>query len=81
MTPRDELRSIIDSMPEENLPAARDALAPLGDPVWMALLNAPIDDEPLTEEDLQAIEEGREDARHGRTVTLDELMARRRAPA
>jgi len=81
MTPRDELHSIIDSMSEENLAAARKALAPLADPVWMAMLDAPIDDEPLTDEDVQALEEGREDARHGRTVTLDELMARRRAPA
>ena len=77
MTPRDELHSIIDSILEENLTAAREALAPLADPVWMAMLNAPIDDEPLTEEDLTAIAEGREDARYGRTIKLEDLVAAR----
>lgn len=81
MTPRDELHSIVDAILEENLTAAREALARLADPVWMAMLSAPIDDEPLTEDDLKAIAEGREDARYGRTITLDELMAQRRAPA
>ena len=36
------------------------------DPVWEAFLNAPPDDEPLTEEDLQAIEEATEDIAAGR---------------
>jgi hypothetical protein len=46
-----------------------------------ALTDAPIDDEPLTEEDLAAIEAGWEDYRQGRTITLEELLQRDRWPA
>ena len=52
----------------------REVLAALADPVLLALLSASEDDEPLTEEDLQAIAEGEEDQRHGRTITLDEYI-------
>lgn len=43
------------------------------DPVWEAFLNAPLDDEPLTEEDIQAIKEADEDFAAGRFVTHEEL--------
>ena len=77
MIARDELHTILDSIPEDRLNAARDALAALADPVLLALLSAPDDDEPLTEEDLQALEEARADREAGRTITLDEYIARR----
>ncbi|HZO31194.1 MAG TPA: hypothetical protein VFH48_34950 [Chloroflexota bacterium] len=68
MIARDELRALVDAIPDDRLPAARAALAPLADPVLLAFLNAPDDDEPLTDEDLAAIEEGRADIAAGRTV-------------
>lgn len=77
MIARDELHTILDSIPEDRLDAAREALAALADPVLLALLTAPEDDEPLTEEDLQAIAEGEEDRRLGRTITLEEYIAQR----
>ena len=43
------------------------------DPVWEAFLNAPLDDEPITEEDLQAIKEAEEDIAAGRVKPLKEL--------
>ena len=43
------------------------------DPVWEAFLNAPLDDEPLTEEDKQAIKEAKEDIAAGRVKSLKEL--------
>jgi hypothetical protein len=79
MIARDDLHAMLDAIPEERLAAAREALAALADPVWLALLNAPEDDEPLTEEDLQAIADGRDDAEHGRTITLDEYERQLRA--
>jgi len=44
------------------------------DPVIVAFRDAPIDDEPWTEEDEQAAAEGRADLAAGRTVSLDEAM-------
>jgi hypothetical protein len=79
MIARDELHTILDAIPEERLAEAREALAALADPVWLALITAPEDDEPLTEEDLQAIAEGEEDARLGLTISLDEFERRSRA--
>ena len=76
MAARDKLHTMLDSIPEERLDAAREALAALADPVLLALLNAPEDDEPVTDDDLAAIAEGREDQAHGRTITLDEYRAR-----
>jgi hypothetical protein len=46
------------------------------DAVLAALRAAPVDDEPLTDEDRAAIERGREDSRAGRVVTTDELRKR-----
>ncbi len=46
------------------------------DPVSLSLLNAPVDDEPLTEEDLKAIAEADEDIRRGDVMTTDELKRR-----
>jgi len=45
-------------------------------PVTLSLLNAPVDDEPLTEEDLKAIAEADEDIRRGDVMTTEELKRR-----
>jgi hypothetical protein len=76
MIARDELHTILDSIPEDRLDAAREALAALADPALLALLSAPEDDEPLTDDDLAAIAEGREDQAHGRTISLDAYVSR-----
>ena len=44
------------------------------DPVIAAFRDAPLDDEPWTEEDEQAAAEGRADLAAGRTVSLEEAM-------
>ncbi len=77
MIAREDVHTILDAIPEERLAAAREALTALADPVLLALLSAPEDDEPLTDEDLEALAEGRADAAAGRTITLDEYVARR----
>jgi hypothetical protein len=46
------------------------------DPVLESLENAPIDDEPLTDEDERAIEEAREQVRRGEVLTHDEVRRR-----
>ncbi|MBI2170458.1 MAG: hypothetical protein HYU30_00325 [Chloroflexi bacterium] len=73
---RTALRKLIDQLPESELVAAHRYLRYLrdeGDPVLQALLNAPIDDEPETEEERRAVEEAKEDIRAGRVVSLEEI--------
>ena len=65
MTDRDRLRALVEGRPDSE-----------DDPVLKALRDAPSDDEPLTEEDLAALEEAYEDLAHGRVVAHEE--ARRR---
>ncbi len=79
MIGRDDLHTMLDSIPEERLADVRAALERLADPVLVALLNAPEDDEPLTDEDLLALEEARADREAGRTIMLDDLIAREAA--
>jgi hypothetical protein len=43
------------------------------DPLARRLDAAPLDDEPLTADDLEAIEEARKDIAAGRSVSLEEL--------
>lgn len=56
-TMREELRLPVDHIPEGAGPAARKILRALVDPVELALLNAPEDDEPLSEHEFAALEE------------------------
>lgn len=48
---------------------------PAEDPVLRSLREAPLDDEPETDEERAAVAEGRDDVRAGRTSTLDEVLA------
>jgi hypothetical protein len=63
-TTRDELRKLVDTIPDERLDEARLALA---------LLNVPEDDEPLTDEELESIREGRIAYIRGEAIPDEEL--------
>jgi hypothetical protein len=78
MTTRTELHQLVDSLPEENLPAAARALTTLqdADPVLRAFMNTLLGDEPLTDEDIAAIEEAHEDIRLGRTYAWEDVRSR-----
>jgi hypothetical protein len=79
MIARDELHTILDAIPEARLAAAREALAALADPVLVALLNAPTDDEPLEEEEREALVEMHADRARGDLVPLEDLLAKEEA--
>lgn len=75
MTAKDKLRQAVEQLSELE---AEDTLAYIArrrerDPVIEAFENAPLDDEPLTEDEERAIEEGREAYRRGETFTLDDI--------
>ena len=53
---REDLHQLLDRLPEAGVPAARKFLLSLVDPVELALLNAPPDDEPETTEERAAVD-------------------------
>ncbi|MBI3979616.1 MAG: hypothetical protein HY331_15655 [Chloroflexi bacterium] len=75
MTTRDDLYRLIDELPEGDLEVAKRLLEDLtsGDPVLRALATASVDDEPETEEERLAVEEGKADLAAGRVVSLEDV--------
>jgi Tfp pilus assembly ATPase PilU len=71
MATKEALRRLIDEMPDEE---AERLLHTLGDPVARALALAPVDDEPLTPDDVAAIEESIADIEAGRVVRDEQLQ-------
>jgi len=63
MTSREELHKLVDHIPEADVAAARKILRSLLDPVELSLLTAPPDDEPESEEELDAVERALNDPR------------------
>jgi predicted transcriptional regulator len=58
-TTRDDLRALVDTLPDDLLDEAE---------AFIRDLAIPDDDEPYTDEDLAAIAEGREEYRRGETI-------------
>jgi hypothetical protein len=54
---REELRMLVEHIPESDVPTPRKILRALIDPVELSLLTAPPDDEPLSEHEMAALEE------------------------
>ncbi len=76
MTVKERLHHLVDVLPERELETAAhvlEALHATADPVAWALDNAPLDDEPYTQEEQAAVEEAYEDVASGTTFTLDEV--------
>ena len=78
MIAREELHELIDRMPDSELPGVRRQLLErlaeaTNDPVLRAFLSAPLDDEPETEEERQAVAEAKEDLAAGRVISDEDL--------
>jgi hypothetical protein len=66
MTVRENVHQLVDILPEDRLDDLLDYLAEPGEP-----------DKPMSGETLAAIEEGLDDIRDGRTITLEEYRRTR----
>lgn len=78
MTVKERLHQLIEKLPEGEATAAAERallqLQQLGDdPVLRALLNAPLDDEPETDEERALVAEGRAALERGDVVSDEEL--------
>jgi hypothetical protein len=73
---RQRAHEVIDHIPESQLSTAIGLLEKILDPVTLTLLNAPIDDEPETEEERLAVAESEEWLRQngGKGIPHEEVM-------
>jgi hypothetical protein len=74
-TRRQHARQLIDRLPETQLSALVGLLESVVDPVSAALRNAPVDDEPVTEEEERAIKEAREWLQHNSGIPFEQVVA------
>ena len=72
MTSREELHKLVDHIPDADIAAARKILRSLVDPVELSLLTAPLDDEPETEQEREAVEKALSDPRPD--VPMEEVL-------
>ena len=75
-TTRQELKDLIDCAPDDELLAMKrfiQYIVDMQDPVLKSLLDAPVDNEPLTESDIAALREAREDIAAGRITPAKDL--------
>jgi hypothetical protein len=75
MSQREHAHELIDQLPEAQLSALVGLLETMVDPVAAALRNAPIDDEPVTEEEERAVEEAREWLKHNPGIPHEQVAA------
>ncbi len=74
MPTRDTLHRLIDDLPESELAAAERFLNYLrvtADPVLRPLIDAPLEDEPETEEERRLVQEARDELAQGKVRTLE----------
>jgi hypothetical protein len=65
VTVREELHKIVDHIPETDVATVRKFLRSLVDPVELSLLSAPVDDEPESEAEREAVERARREPGRG----------------
>ena len=81
MNAREQIHRLVDALPDDALDTAAKVLnglsvPSLADPVTSALAKAPIDDEPVTDGEAEAIEEGERDVADGEVITAAALRVR-----
>ena len=72
---RQHVHELIDRLPAPQLSAVAKLLETMLDPVARALANAPIDDEPVTEEERRAVAEADEWLRHNEPIPFEKVLA------
>jgi hypothetical protein len=74
-TRRQHARQLIDRLPETQLSALVGLVESIVDPVSAALRNAPVDDEPVTEEEERAVKVAREWLQHNPGIPFEQVVA------
>ena len=72
---RQQAHALLDLLPKEKLTAVVHLLQVMSDPVARSLANAPIDDEPITAEEIKALDEAREWLKHNEGIPHEQVLA------
>ncbi len=72
---RQHAHQLLDQLNLGQLAAVVHLLEAMTDPVARAIANAPVDDEPLTAEDIQALDEAREWLKHNEGIPHENVLA------
>ncbi|MGH9608600.1 MAG: hypothetical protein ACRD34_02905 [Bryobacteraceae bacterium] len=74
---RQNIHALVDRLPPEDLAALEGALSIRVNLVFGSLKNAPVDDEPVTEEEEQAVRRSEEwfEKNGGKGIPMEELLA------
>jgi Trk K+ transport system NAD-binding subunit len=73
MTAKEKLREQVEALSEEEAQETLRLLELRRDPVVVAFRDAPLDDEPVTPGEEEALAEADRDIAAGRTISLEEL--------
>jgi hypothetical protein len=68
-------RELLDHLAPDQVAAVIHLMEVMLDPVSRALANAPIDDEPITEEEERAVAEAREWLKHNPGIPFEQVVA------
>jgi hypothetical protein len=72
---RQHVHELIDRLPAPQLTAVARLLEVMIDPVARAIASAPIDDEPVTEEERRAVAEADEWLKHNQPIPFENVLA------
>ncbi len=72
---RQQAHTYLDHLPDTQLSAVRVLLEVMLGPFSVALANAPIDDEPTTEEEERELEEARQWLKHNPGIPMEVILA------
>lgn len=72
--PKQHAHELIERLSSGQVSAVVGLLEAMLDPVEIALANAPLDDEPLTPEDIKALDESREWLKHNAGIPHEKVL-------
>jgi hypothetical protein len=72
---KQHLHYLVDRLAPSQVHAVRGLLQVMLDPVSRAIADAPVDDEPLTAEEVRALDEAREWLKHNRPIPHEQVLA------
>ena len=72
---RQQAHALLDMLPEEKFTAVVHLLQAISEPVARSIANAPIDDEPISEEEIRAVEASRKWLKDHEPISHEEVLA------